>query len=180
MEQIQTKRLKLTLANPGDLPALEELEKECEAYFRFDPESAAEYNRSLRECLAVGDMIPGVSEEAYKRENYRLYCIRKDGILAGWLSFYLEYRQKDAAYLSVLYIKEAYRSGGIGAEVLDALTARLTAAHVKTVRLHCSLRNALALRFWVNNGFRHIVRVECDGNLFPGNFGGVELMKTLF
>ena len=177
--QIRTKRLLLALANPSDLPALEIIEKECDEYFRFDPPCAAGHNRSLRECLAVGDIIPGVSEEEYKRENYCLYCIRKDDVLAGWLSFYLEYQRKDTAYLSVLYIKESYRSKGIGSEIIGALTHVLADAQYKTIRTHCSLRNALSLRFWVRSGFDRIMEIECTDNLYPDKFGGVGLEKSI-
>lgn len=179
MEQITTKRLVLTLATQDDLPALEELERECDAYFTFDPPSGAEQNRSLRECLRVGDIIPGISDEDYRRENYHLYCVRKDGALVGWVSFYLEYHEKDAVYLSVAYLKEVFRASGIGTEIMQALECRFAAAGFKTMRTHCSLRNALSMKFLVKHGLDRIVDVECDGNLRPGNFGGIELMKTL-
>jgi len=179
MEQIKTKRLLLTEANPSDLPALEEIERECDAYFSFDPPCAAEHNRALQECLTMGDIIPGVSRQDYKRENYRLYCIWKDDALIGWLSLYLEYQEKDTAYLSVLYIKEACRSSGIGAEIIEAVTRRLASAHVQRIMAHCSLRNALALRFWVKHGFHQITEVTCDGNLYPSKFGGMGLMKVI-
>ena len=68
MEQIKTKRLLLTAANKNDLLGLEEIEKECDEYFKFDPPCAAEHNRSLRECLAMGDIIPCVSQESYIRD----------------------------------------------------------------------------------------------------------------
>ena len=167
------------MADKTDLPALEEIEKECDEYFKFDPPCSAKHNRSLRECLRMGDVIPGISHESYKRENYYLYCIRKDDVLIGWLSFYLEYHQKDAVYLSVVYIKAAYRSNGAGAEIMEALTDKLADAHYKVIKTHCSLRNALSLRFWVKNGFDCITEVECDGNLYPDNFGGVGLMKNI-
>ena len=169
----------MSIADANDLPELEAIEKECAEYFKFDPPKASEHNRSLRECLISGDMIPGVPQEIYKRENYYLYGIRKDDILVGWLSYYLEYRQKNTVYLSVLYIKEAVRKSGIGVEILETLMSKFAAGNFKIVRLHCSLRNSLALRFWVKNGFNCIVDVECDGNLFPENFGGIELMKII-
>ena len=179
MTQIKTKRFLLSLANLDDLPELEKIEKECDEYFQFDPPSAAEHNRSLRECLIMGDIIPGVSQENYKRENYYLYCVWKNDVLIGWLSLYLEYQQKDAVYLSVVYIKEKYRSNGIGGEIIEALTNELIDAQFKTIRLHCSLRNAISLRFFVKNGFDCITEVECDGNLWLNNFGGLKLMKKI-
>jgi len=167
------------LAILSDLPALEEIEKECDEYFQFDPPSASKHNRSLRECLIIGDIIPDVSEESYVKENYCLYCIWQDNALIGWLAYYLEYQQKDAAYLSLLYIKKSYRASGIGAEIVDALTQKLAVTKYKTITTHCSLRNALSLRFWVKNGFDRITEVECDGNLTPENFGGLGLMKII-
>ena len=179
LEQIRTKRLLLTLANLSDLSVLEEIEKECDEYFKFDPPSAADHNRSLRECLTIGDIIPNVSEEDYKKENYYLYCIHKGDIIVGWFSLYLGYQQKDTVYLSVLYIKEAYRKNGFGAEILEAMTCKLLTKQYKLMCLHCSLRDVTALRFWVKNGFDKIVDVECNGNLYPDNFGGIELVKNL-
>ena len=178
-EHINTERLLISLADIKDLLALEVIEKECDKYFSFDPPNAAEHNRSLRECMLSGDAIPGISKKDFQKENYFLYCIWKNDILVGWISLYLEYQQKDTAYLSVLYIKEEYRKSKIGAEVLDAIVQKLISRNYKSVRLHCSLRNAIALRFWAKNGFDKIVDIECDGNLFPENFGGVELMRSI-
>lgn len=179
MSSDETRRLTMNIANVDDLSELEEIEKECNEYFQFDPPSAAEQNRSLRECLMIGDIIPGIPHAEYKKKNYRLYSIRSDNILVGWLSYYLEYQQKDTVYLSVLYVKEAARKEGVGLEILNTLVDKLASTGFKTIRLHCSLRNATALRFWVKNGFNHIVDIECDGNLYPENFGGIELMKII-
>jgi GNAT superfamily N-acetyltransferase len=169
----------MNLTVSSDLTALEEIEAECDEYFKFDPTIAAAHNRPLRECLSMGDIIPGVTERNYIRENYKLYCIRKDNVIVGWLSFYLEYQETETVYLSVLYIKEIYRKNGIGTEILEVLVSNLAAGGFKKICLHCSLRNATALSFWVKSGFNHIVDIECDGNLFPGNFGGIELMKLI-
>ena len=117
----------------------------------------------------------GISQEEYIKENNYLYRIRKDGVLIGWISFYLEYRKKDTAYLSVLYIKEACRSRGFGSEIIKALTRELAGHKYKTIKTHCSLRNALALHFWVRNGFDYITEIECDENVYPDNFGGLGL-----
>ena len=103
----------------------------------------------------------------------------KDGVIFGWISLYLEYQKKDAAYLSVLYIKEACRSRGYGSEIIEALARELAGRGFKTIKTHCSLRNALALRFWVRNGFDRITEIECDGNLYPDNFGGLGLRKNI-
>jgi len=180
--EIKTERLVLSLGSLDDLPTLEEIDGECGRYFDFDPPSGAHednHDCPLEECLTVGDIPPGVERQDYNRENFYFYCIRQGGALIGFLSFYLEYQRKDTAYLCVLYIREACRSIGLGAEIIEALARNLAAAGFKTIRTHCSLRNALGLRFWVKNGFDRITEVECSGNLYPGKFGGLGLMKNL-
>ena len=92
---------------------------------------------------------------------------------------YLPYRKNDTAYLSVLYIKEAYRTNDVGGEIMDALIRKLAVKHYKTIETHCSLRNALSLRFWVKIGFNRITEVECDDNLYPYSFGGLGLMMNI-
>lgn len=174
MEEIKTKRLVMTLADGKDLAELVHIEKECDSYFLFDPPSDHNHSCTIEECLTIGDIPPDG-----KKENYYFYTIRQDTIMIGFLAYYLEYQQKDTAYLSVLYIKEAYRKNGIGGEIVEALMQKLAAAEMGKVRLHVSLRNALALRFWVKNGFDRITDIQCSGNLFPENFGGIELMKII-
>lgn len=175
MEQIKTKRLTITLADMGDLAELESIEKECDEYFLFDPPCEDNHSCTIKECLTTGDIPIGG-----KKENYYFYCIRQDGIIIGFMAYYLEYHQKDTAYLSVFYIKEEYRKNSIGAEIVEALIQKLITVQIRKIRLHVSLRNATAIRFWVKNGFDKIIDVECSGNLFPENFGGIELMKILY
>jgi GNAT superfamily N-acetyltransferase len=164
----------MTLATLDDLPELEPIDKECDENFTYDPECELNHDLSLKECLTIGDLPPGG-----KKENYRFYCIRHNDTLIGFVSYYLGYGEADTAYICVLYIKETHRKDGAGAEILEALIEKFKTLQMKEVRLHCSLRNALGLRFWVRNGFERIITVECDGNLYPENFGGLELAQKI-
>jgi ribosomal protein S18 acetylase RimI-like enzyme len=129
---------------------------------------------SLEECLTTGDIPAGG-----KKENYYFYCIWKNNRLIGFLAYYLEYQKKDMAYISVIYIKEKYRKNGIGKEIIDAIINEFTLLKIKEIRIHCSLRNAEALKFWIKREFNHIINVEYTGNLFPNNFGGIELTRRI-
>jgi GNAT superfamily N-acetyltransferase len=174
MDQIITERVVMTLGKIQDLAELEIIEKECEKYFSFDPKCELNHNCTIKECLTVGDIPVGG-----KKENYYFYCIRQNNMLIGFLDYYLEYKEKDTAYFSSIYIKEVYRKKGIGKEIINAIINKFTSIGIKKIRLHVSLRNAMAINFWVKQGFNHIINVEYNGNLLPGNFGGIELMKKI-
>ena len=174
MDKIITERLVMDLGRIQDLTGLESIEKECEKYFSFDPQCELNHNCKIKECLTVGDYPMGG-----KKENYYFYCIRQNNILIGFLDYYLEYKEKDTAYFSFIYIRETYRKNGIGKEIIDAIINKFTSIGIKEIHLHVSLRNAMAIKFWVKQGFNHIINVEYNGNLLPGNFGGIELMKRI-
>ena len=174
MEIIKTKRLVLALAEIIELPEFEPIEKECKAYFSFDPFCEKNPDWTMKECILKED-IPFDG----KKENYYFYGIRYDKILIGFIDYYLEYQRKGIAYISSVFINAAYRKMGIGHEVIDAVFEKFEQIGITEIRLHCSLRNVIGLRFWINRGFNQIVSVDCNENLFPNNCGGIELKKTL-
>ena len=174
MEKIITRRTVLTKANMNDLIELEFIEKECIEYFKFDPKCEENHSLTIKECLTKGDIPPGG-----KKENYFLYCIRENNVLIGFLDYYIEYISKDTVYFNSIYIKKDCRSNKIGQEVVETIFNIFALNSYKNIQLHVSLRNALALKFWVKQGFDEIVNVECNGNLFAENFGGIELIKRI-
>jgi ribosomal protein S18 acetylase RimI-like enzyme len=174
MDLIISERLVISLGKVQDITELEMIEKECEKYFSFDPQCELNHNKTIKECLTVRDIPTGG-----KKENYYFYCIRQDNILIGFLDYYLEYKEKDTVYFSSIYIKEAYRKNGIGKKIIDAIINKFTLIGINEIYLHVSLRNAIAIQFWVKQGFDHIISVEHNGNLLPENFGGIELMKRI-
>jgi ribosomal protein S18 acetylase RimI-like enzyme len=174
MDKIKTKRLIMDLGRVQDLIDLELIEKECEKYFSFDPQCELNHNCSIKECLTVGDIPVGG-----KKENYYFYCIRQNNILIGFLDYYLDYKQKNTAYFCSIYIKETYRKNGIGKEIVDAIIKKFAIIGINEIHLHVSLRNAMALIFWVKQGFNHILNVECNENLLPENFVGIELIRKI-
>jgi ribosomal protein S18 acetylase RimI-like enzyme len=174
MDQIKTKRLVISLGKIQDLTELEPIEKECKTYFSFDPKCEMNPDWTMKECLNK-DVIPFGG----KKENYYFYCIWQDNVLIGFIDYYLEYQEKDIAYFSSIYIREKHRKNGIGKEVIDMIIEKFILMGIKEIRLHCSLRNAIGLQFWVKQGFDRILNIECNGNLIPENIGGIELTKKI-
>lgn len=171
---LRTDRLVVETARLSDLDELEMLEKECDAYFSFDPPDENNHSMPIRQCLAEGDLPPGGC-----KENDFFCTIRQGSAMVGFLSFYVGHPHGRSAYINCLYIARLHRGSGLGQEIISALIRHLKSLGICEVRLHVSLRNATGLRFWVKNGFDQIMQVQCKGNLLPGSFAGVELLRLI-
>ena len=169
-----TQRLRAAPAQACDLPELEVLEVECDRTFQFDPADEHNHRCTIAECLTQGDLPPGGT-----RTHYFFFTLREADVLVGFFAFYLGYPHPRTAYLSILYIAERHRRRGLAAEVLRPLREHLAALGMQEMRLHVSLRNITGLRFWVQNGFTHITKIQGSGILLPGTFGGLELRAVL-
>jgi len=170
-----TARLKIETADLSDLAALEKIDAECDEYFSFDPPCETNHSCPLKECIVNGDLPPGG-----RRENYYFFKVLHGDSLVGFLAYYLGHPHPGAAYISVLYIAREYRARGFGSELAAYLTQYFRSLGMTEIRLHVSLRNTMGLKFWVRAGFDRIVRVEPHGNLLPGAFAGVELLRNMY
>lgn len=171
---IVTPRLLLSLATIDDLALLQPIEKECDAYFSFDPPSPENHSCSIEECITAGDLPPGG-----KRERYYFYTVRHGEQVVGFFAYYDGYPEPEMAYLSVLYLSAAQRKSGFGSELVDAFCSKMKAEGKKSLRLHVSLRNVSGIRFWAAKGFDKICQVEGSAILRSDCFGDLELERIL-
>ena len=174
MEKIISKRLVMTLSNIMELNELEIIERECKEYFSFDPKNENNPDWSIKDCILKNN-IPDNCE----KQNYFFFSIRYKDKVIGFLDICLEYMEKDILYLSTIYILGKFRKNGFGQEIIETIIEKFSENGIKEIQIHCSLRNSLGLQFWVKQGFNHILEVECDGNLFIENFGGIKLKKII-
>jgi len=174
MENIISKRLIMTLSYINEINELENIEKECKSYFSFDPKNEKNPDWSIKDCILKKD-IPSNC----RSEDYYFFSIRHENTIIGFLDFCLNYMDKNILYISTLYILEKYRRKGLGQEIIETIVKNITEIEIKEIQIHCSLRNSLGLQFWVKQGFNQIIEVECDGNLYPKNFGGIKLKKKI-
>ena len=71
---------------------------------------------------------------------------------------YAELEDPGSLYLSGLAVEEAYRSTGIGAELMDCVEELARAKGLPRVSLICFGRNTRALAFYRRRGYREIAR----------------------
>jgi GNAT superfamily N-acetyltransferase len=174
MEKINSKRLILTLSNINEIKELENIERECKLYFSFDPKNESNPDWSIKDCILKKD-VPNNC----RSENYYFFSIGYEETIIGFFDFCLNYMDKNILYISTLYILEKFRKKGFGQEIIETVVKNISEIGIKEIQIHCSLRNSLGLQFWIKQGFNQIIEVECDGNLFPENFGGIKLKKNI-
>ncbi len=173
IETIKTKRLTLKQSSRDELIFLDDLQRKCNNYFSFDPKSSTD-DVSMEECLISGSLPPyGI------KENYSMYSIYFNEKIIGYFDIYIGYPKKFIAYISIMFIEEAYRNNGFGKEIIEELCKEFKSIGLLKIRLGVSLRNWTGFTFWFKNGFDKVTKIRCDGNCAPDNFGVVELEKSL-
>jgi len=130
----------------ADEAILQELLSACGDYFELilaQPAPAAEARNTLTE------VPPGHSLEA----KHVVGLFAPEG-LRGIVDFVRGYRTEKEWYLGFLLLHPAWRSGGRGGRIVEALAAEAARAGMERVRLAAAEQNPAARRFWESCGFR--------------------------
>ncbi|HEY9054251.1 MAG TPA: GNAT family N-acetyltransferase [Rectinemataceae bacterium] len=93
-----------------------------------------------------------------KKENDRLYIIKKEGLCLGYCKFY-EGAMNDPfkIFLGYMGILKEYQKKGMGKEAYTVLEEEIKNNGYTVIRLNVGTRNIEALSFWIRNGYREIV-----------------------
>lgn len=176
LTDFSTPQLELAVSTQADLPELIRLRSETFEYFSFDPPPGpGETPETEARATLLGQRLPpgGVAGQ------HTHLSIRQGGRMVGFAAVYLGYPGPQVAYLSIFFLEAALRGGGLGAEAVTGLKARLAALGFAQLRVGVSLRNWPALRFWARQGFTTVTKVSAQGDIAPEKFGSIELAAEL-
>lgn len=148
-----------------DLPLLLDLYRRCEDFLGLGPQAQATPEMVLAD-LALSRKQGGVFSGIFIGES-----------LAGVLDVLPDSPQgpPDETYLELLMIAADQRGLGLGAGVMQDLTARLRALGKRALSAHVQINNPDGLRFWERQGFR----VVSEPQLQPDGTTTVKLFKIL-
>ena len=136
---------------PGDLEAAYGLDQVC-----FEPGIA--YSRSeLRGFLARAGSVALIAEDG--------------GTLAG---FAIGHRRGTKGHVVTIDIAPGFRRRGAGRVLLAALLGRLEEAGAKAIRLEVDARNAGAIRFYEQMGFRATRTLK---DYYDAGIDGLEMVR---
>ncbi|MDP2814193.1 MAG: GNAT family N-acetyltransferase [Erysipelotrichaceae bacterium] len=149
-----------------------ELQIICDAWIEkgfFDGETLpSDY---IEQCLTKGD-LPPVSNAA--QENYGLYVVEFELKVMGLFDLYDGYPQDGIAWISLFLLDIESRGMGFGKSIINKITDECLQHGFESLALAVSMNNRVALKFWIQNGFKEILGIY--GDLKYPNLG---LKKTL-
>jgi GNAT superfamily N-acetyltransferase len=113
----------------------------------------------IEQCLTKGD-LPPISDAKF--ENYSLFVINDIHGIIGLFDLYDGYPQKDTAWISLLLLDVESRGNGLGKMLVEEIVRECKEVGFKYLALASSMNNRVALKFWVNNGFKEIIGLYGD------------------
>ena len=149
--------LNIRIAGTPDVKILQEI---CDAWIEkgfFEGETLpSDY---IEQCLKNGDLPP--IEDA-KIENYALYVVEKNQRIIGLFDLYEGYPDSQTAWISLLLLDIESRGAGIGKKLLSMIADEYRKGGFDSLGLAVSMNNRIALKFWVNHGFKEILGIFGD------------------
>lgn len=148
------------------------LQSICDAWIEkgfFDGETLpSDY---IEQCLTKGD-LPPISNATL--ENYGLYVVEFDRKVIGLFDLYDGYPKEGIAWISIFLLDIESRGIGLGKSILVKITDECQKYRFESLALAVSMNNRVALKFWIQSGFKEILGIY--GDLKYPNLG---MKKTL-
>lgn len=172
-----TTQLHIRDSQPSDVAALTQLFNACSYVEPWDPTFAPVEETELAELVAQS--MTSVGPEA----SFRLQCLcEASGKLVGY--FHLHHAapnlpQTNTAFISMFVIDPAQQGQQYGQEAADGLAQQLAALGYQAVWLEVYLKNWPALRFWIQQGFGHIIEYDGAATLAATSHATLVLEKRL-
>lgn len=149
-----------------------ELQSICDAWIEkgfFDGETLpSDY---IEHCLTKGD-LPPISNAT--QENYGLFVVEFEHKVIGLFDLYDGYPKDGIAWISLFLLDIESRGMGLGKKIINEITDECLQHEIESLALAVSMNNRVALKFWIQNGFKEILGIY--GDLKYPNLG---LKKTL-
>lgn len=149
-----------------------ELQSICDAWIEkgfFDGETLpSDY---IEQCLTKGD-LPPISNASL--DNYGLYVVEFDRNVVGLFDLFDGYPNEGIAWISLFLLDIESRGIGLGKKIVNKITDECLQNGFESLALAVSMNNRVALKFWIQAGFKEILGIY--GDLKYPNLG---LKKTL-
>jgi GNAT superfamily N-acetyltransferase len=173
--ELATSRCRLNIAGPDDFNVITNIFSENREILKLLMRRPAPAD--LADGLVTRESLP-LGGEPERLLPFLISATAKNEVV-GIVSVYCGYPQEDTLYLGDLFFRPVWQGQGYGTEVVAALEQAAAGAGFRQIRLAVGLKNWLALRFWLKQGYHQITKISGSRHFGPDNFGNLELSKTL-
>ncbi len=171
----ETKRLQVRDAVFEDVPVLQRLLESIRDTLTLEGKEEITPDEMKRTVLE-GTLPPGGT-----RDRFHLQVVesKESDKSIGFLGVYHGYPTDNVLYISTLVIGRQHQRQGYGSEIIADLFSLSGCRGYEVSRLWVALKNWNALRFWINQGFIHVVKYTGDKTFSMAASAGLELEKRL-
>lgn len=113
----------------------------------------------IEQCLKNGD-LPPVPNAVF--ENYALFVVENANGIIGLFDIYDGYPDSGTAWIGLMLLDIDSRGLGIGKELNGIITEACHRHDFESLGLGVSMNHRIALKFWVNGGFKEILGIYGD------------------
>ena len=113
----------------------------------------------IEQCLTKGD-LPPISNA--KLENYGLFVVEFNHNAVGLFDLYDGYPQEGIVWISLFLLDIESRGIGLGKNIINKITNECLQNGFESLALAVSMNNRVALKFWIQVGFKEILGIYGD------------------
>ena len=135
---------------------------ECE-YIKYVQDKTQRYADTLNEntfeitnesaFVRAKKVMNGYLPNGFYTKDHEFFCVRENGNVLGFVWIKIV-RETKSAFLYEIFLKDQYRSSGIGKKVMTELEALLSIRDIKYFKLHVFGNNSHAINLYNQLGFQ--------------------------
>lgn len=171
----ETNRLDIADATIAEVPRLHAIFSSCEFVEPWDetfhPVPQEEILELVNQSLA--------DDPAYHYFKLQSLREKETGQIVGYFHLHHGRPQASVCWVSMFVLHKNHQSQGYGREAIGGLARRVRELEYQAIWLRVYLKNWPALRFWVSQDFRSILKVDGDQQYSPAGYASLVLERRL-
>ncbi len=121
-------------------------------------------------AMALSFPSSGLQLDSNLLENFDL-------VRQQYFRYFIDNRINDSWHLDAIYVDGVYRSSGLGRRLLEKVKHSAIEFGFPVLQVYVFESNKAAIKFYCDNGFSQVKKIELDAHVFLKRHGSLLLMK---
>ncbi len=171
-----TKNLVIEDSREEEAIALQEVYDDCAYIGEWTGGDREKDSGSILRELHHENLPPEGQKEFHRLQSIRL---KESKELIGYIALYHGFPVKESLWIAVFSIAKKYQGKKFGQELITELAKEAKTLDFRSLGGCVGIKNWPALRFWIQVGFDHILKMEGDKVCSEKTFAELWLSRTL-